>query len=710
MERIGSFAAIIAICGICCTFAGAQTVSWSRINGPYSGSIQSLTLDQAGNVYVATFTGIEQIYRSTDRGESWQRVLGLLSYGFDTALATDSANNIYYGDMDVGLYKSTDRGTSWFKTSLPGGASAISAISGSRLCVGGFQTVSISNDAGKTWFVSQVRADCGYVSSIAEGSLGDIYVGYYRSFGRFPCGGGVYISSDGGKTWQLTGMASDSIESMAVDKSGKVFALASDGAFTSIYSLTPGNGSWKEDAAGIPLGASIGVVQIDRSTEAIAMTDMGVYVYDDVLSGWKPVVKATLSGAAIKAALYDHNGISYLGTENDGIFFLDKSASTWVQCGIYPAAIMSLGMDNDGNLYAGTDGGIFEKEHHSGHWLRTSDGLGKATVYQIRWSVSNKILYAATAGGLFYLPDSGNFWIPLTKQWIYDFVETPTAYYAGTPGGIFEAANGLGAGWGPLSTVGLPLTSIYCLALDSSGNLYAGTKHDGVFVSSGDRTFWWQVGISSPIIFSGVKTLEVDYMGRMFAGTNSSGAYCSDDSGETWKSVSTISGKNVTSFLVDFPSRYLAGTYERGIFLSTDRGLSWEPENTGLADSNVTALLLDNLGYIYAGTDGGLFKSDRVVTAIRENKPTASSFHLFQNYPNPFNPSTTIMFNVPSSGFVSLKVYDALGREVKTLVQVVKKMGRYEVEFDASKLSSGVYFYRLTAGDYGAVKKMVVIK
>ncbi|MCL4539064.1 MAG: T9SS type A sorting domain-containing protein, partial [Bacteroidetes bacterium] len=156
--------------------------------------------------------------------------------------------------------------------------------------------------------------------------------------------------------------------------------------------------------------------------------------------------------------------------------------------------------------------------------------------------------------------------------------------------------------------------------------------------------------------------------------------------------------------------RYFAGTFDRGVFMSTDHGLSWEPENTGLADSNVTALLLDNLGYIYAGTDGGLFKSDRVVTAIRENKPVASSFRLFQNYPNPFNPTTAISYQLSAVSNVTLKVYDVLGREVATLVNQIQRPGSYEVRFDGSKLASGVYFCQIRAGDYVSVKKMVMCK
>jgi len=83
---------------------------------------------------------------------------------------------------------------------------------------------------------------------------------------------------------------------------------------------------------------------------------------------------------------------------------------------------------------------------------------------------------------------------------------------------------------------------------------------------------------------------------------------------------------------------------------------------------------------------------------------------LLQNYPNPFNPTTKISFDVPKTGFVSLKVYDVLGKEVANLVNGVRNPGSYIVDFNASHLSSGVYFYRIEAGEFTQVKKMLLIK
>ncbi len=104
----------------------------------------------------------------------------------------------------------------------------------------------------------------------------------------------------------------------------------------------------------------------------------------------------------------------------------------------------------------------------------------------------------------------------------------------------------------------------------------------------------------------------------------------------------------------------------------------------------------------------GLVVISTAVTEAGDNLPKA--FELNQNYPNPFNPSTAISYELSANSYVTLKVYDVLGREVATLVEARQNAGYHEATFDARNLSSGVYFYRLTAGTFSAVKKLVLVK
>jgi hypothetical protein len=112
-----------------------------------------------------------------------------------------------------------------------------------------------------------------------------------------------------------------------------------------------------------------------------------------------------------------------------------------------------------------------------------------------------------------------------------------------------------------------------------------------------------------------------------------------------------------------------------------------------------------------------IYYIDSVSIQIQEDNPNSlqsdilySDYYLSQNYPNPFNPSTQIRYSIPRSSNVVIKVYDLLSNEIETIVNEEKPAGSYEVEFDGSEISSGIYFYQLRAGDFVAVKKMLLLK
>lgn len=97
--------------------------------------------------------------------------------------------------------------------------------------------------------------------------------------------------------------------------------------------------------------------------------------------------------------------------------------------------------------------------------------------------------------------------------------------------------------------------------------------------------------------------------------------------------------------------------------------------------------------------------------SVKEEKiKTPGGYWLFQNYPNPFNPTTKISYSIPNPDFVTAKIYDMLGREIQTLVNEFQKTGTYSFNFDASKFSSGIYFYKLQVGNYVETKKMLLMR
>ena len=132
-------------------------------------------------------------------------------------------------------------------------------------------------------------------------------------------------------------------------------------------------------------------------------------------------------------------------------------------------------------------------------------------------------------------------------------------------------------------------------------------------------------------------------------------------------------------------------------------------------DNQLSGIMIWALGQDVVGSSQPLLekigREMGLVTSVENlQEEIATGFNLFDNYPNPFNPSTKIEFLIPESSFVNLRVYDILGREVEVLINEILPAGRYGVNFDASELSSGMYTYVLTSGNFYQSKKMMVIK
>jgi len=164
--------------------------------------------------------------------------------------------------------------------------------------------------------------------------------------------------------------------------------------------------------------------------------------------------------------------------------------------------------------------------------------------------------------------------------------------------------------------------------------------------------------------------------------------------------------------------------YDVKIELSADNGSNWSTiaestPNTGTyswiveaQDSSDQCLIrITNVddGLVYDASDA-VFTIDIVTSVEKLQEDIPTEFNLSQNYPNPFNPVTLIKYQVPNTSHVSIKVYDLTGQEVALLVNEVKEVGTYEIKFDASNLASGVYLYRMVAGDFTSARKFNLLK
>jgi hypothetical protein len=183
------------------------------------------------------------------------------------------------------------------------------------------------------------------------------------------------------------------------------------------------------------------------------------------------------------------------------------------------------------------------------------------------------------------------------------------------------------------------------------------------------------------------------------------------DGGNNWILHIIITTRYLYSvYFTDLNTGWTVGDY--GTILKTaDGGNNWifqlSASSYGLSstyftDSNI-GWAVGDYGTILKTTNGG-------VSFINDNTFAPTGFYLYQNYPNPFNPSTRIQYAVSSWQFVSVKVYDILGKEIETLVSEEKPAGTYEVTWNAMNMPSGVYFYQIKAGSFIETKKMILLK
>ena len=272
---------------------------------------------------------------------------------------------------------------------------------------------------------------------------------------------------------------------------------------------------------------------------------------------------------------------------------------------------------------------------------------------------------------------------------------------------LFTTTNPLLAQW--IQTNGPYGGHITAFAV-SGTNLFAGTDRGGLFLSTNNGTSW--TAASTGLTNTDVQALAVSGT-NLFAGTSGGGVFLSTNNGTSWTAANTgLTNTDVQALAVS-GTNFFAGTDGGGVFLSTNNGTSWTAVNTGLTYTDVLSLAVSGTN-LFAGTSGGgvwrrpLSEMVTSVQRLSTNLPT--HFSLEQNYPNPFNPATTISFSLPSKSFVSLKVFDALGREVATLLSEELPAGTYSQQWNAASLPSGVYFYRLQSGSFIETKKLVLLR
>ena len=414
---------------------------------------------------------------------------------------------------------------------------------------------------------------------------------------------------------------------------------------------------------------------------------------------------------------------------------LSTANAQWVHVGLenfYVEALVVSPNDASGNtLFAGTNGnGVFISTNNGIDWTQVNTGLNN--IYVKVLAISDTNIFAVTGIGIYRSTNNGASWILLktTDSAVESFAIAPSEQgeknlFALTTQNIYHSTNN-GEDWiqleRPLGGWGLTL-AVGPNGQDGS-SLYIGVGYEaqgaGKIYRSNDNGINWSL-ISQDIYTHMVYALAFSpyYDGGMnfFAGTWSDGVFLSTNNGENWTQVNDgFSYSNydlaINTFFV-FDSTVFVGTCYEGVYIWNNDDRSWNNINEGLAYLKISALAVSG-SYLLAGTyDGGVWRRplSEIVTDVNDdNNKIPAQFALEQNYPNPFNPITKISWQSPSAGHQTLNVYDVLGNEVITLVDEFRNAGTYEIDFNGSKLSSGVYFYQLKAGDFISTKKMILLK
>jgi ligand-binding sensor domain-containing protein len=323
-------------------------------------------------------------------------------------------------------------------------------------------------------------------------------------------------------------------------------------------------------------------------------------------------------------------------------------------------------------------------------------------------------IYVGTYGsGIFTSGNNGKTWkssgSTLTYPYIYSFAVLDSIIFAASWGGGVFISLDYGNTW-KQSNNGLTNLNVRTLAVKGT-RLYAGTWGDGVYVSDDYGASWTNSsnGLNKLSIYTIVADEPNVYLG------NDEGVYSSANNGFHWDLKSTGLTNTYVRALVVIHLNLIVGTAGEGIFVSMNSGALWTPSDTGLTDGFIYCLAV-NGSKLFAGAPNGEIWSrpiSEIITSVEERTKNivVDNYSLYQNYPNPFNPNTTINYQLPKESLVTLKVFDVVGREVETLVSQNQTAGSYSVSFNSSgRLSSGVYFYQLKAGNFSQVKKMILLK
>jgi len=682
--------------------AVTDSVFWEPTNGPTGPAIESLSRGMSGTIIAATYSGT---YRMTSSQNVWEG-----GGPFASSSAAGPGGVFFVGSNGQWLYRSTDDGLHW--TQLIGlgrnvrtivgtpGESAFAGTAVNEPGVANKGAVFYSSNLGTSWvqvFPREGGTMSFAVQCIAIDSNGHLLFSNER--------GALYHSPDTGKTYTLPSDV-EATTGLLVGPDGTLFAASRRGVFRSTTHGT----TWSQSNEGLA-DTLVSAIALHMGGEIIAATPSGLFRSTTMGSTWV----GYSSGLKNASGVLWRSDQELVAGSGSGAWRSTDAGQSWhcINTGMSDDYVTAFGIAPGERIYAGVRGGAYWTEDRGRTWVPSLADLGPE--FPAWFCFKQQMCFAACSdSGVYRSTDGGGTWfqanVGLPKYPTRTVgVANSGALVLGTWGaGVYRSTDD-GLAWSHIPT-GTD-TIVTAFARTGAGVLLLGSE--GAVLRSTNEGLSW-VSLRSGLPTGRVRGISVGGTEYLFAGLDDGGIFRSTDDGASWAPCNVglpITGTHVFSLVSNRAGHLLVGTNE-GVYRSTNSGDSWEDLNAGPPIRLTTAVVVDSEGYAYAGTGGaGVWRSVApTVVTVRDEQPSILAAELYRNYPNPFNATTMVRYQLQVASNVMLVVFDMLGRSVTALVNERKEAGVYEVSFDASDLSSGVYFYRLTAGNVVQTRKLLLLR